>query len=689
MVTFSPEVYRAYLAAIAMIAAMTVARSQHSLEWSADVALTAGFSDLLVVGFLVMAYGLVKRLAGADSLAGRINRRVHLTLAFAIIVVTGLAQALFLKTGEVLNPDILLFFLRRSRELSDVATGAVDRELLLILLLCIGIVLLGSLRFSRRLLTGVQYFVFMLPIGLVSAGSMVSSDAGTGERVAVPEHLAAKNLYRGQYEDFAERQLAWNKSATANWRKGILTGMSVGSALGNAEYQALARQQTAEAIYAAPHAPQPAAKPPNILFVLLESVRHNALGIHAEAGDKLASDTPFLDDIARQGWLVERAYTTVPHTSKALVGIYCGTFARLETDITEALPGNLPLTCLPRLLAGAGYRSAHFQTAPGGFEDRLQFLANVGFDDRFTQESIAGTDWTKLGYLGVDDRAMIAPAIDWMRSQAAQGRPFFASLLTITAHHPYVSPGNIQAVHDAAQARDAYVKAVRYTDEVVRELFAEMRRHGLLENTLVVITGDHGEAFSEHGQIAHNGVGYEEGIRVPLILYGPALGGPKTIKGLRQHIDIMPTVLDLAGIGFSGRLPGKSLRGDPSGHSDLITSCFYHDYCLTHLSADGGKLLYFYGKRTVEMYGLTGDPMERRNLYAADTHDNAAQRLGIAVKMKKSYELVYQPTQEPDAAGRRSSEPGAKVGADDTARQNVPAVTMRTPALDTSSAGRP
>lgn len=653
MVIFSPGVYRAYVAAIAVIAMMMLSRSQHNPDWSAEVALTAGIADLLVVGFLLLAYEVVRRVARPDSLLARVNRRLHLALGIAIIAVSGLAQALFLKTGEVLNPDILVFFLRRSRELSDVATGAMDQELLSILLLCLGMVLLGSLRFSHRLLRGAQYLVFMLPISLVSAGPLVFPDAGSDEKIALPEHLAAQNLYRGQYEDFAGRQLAWNKSETANWRKGILTGMSVGSALGNAEYQALARQQIAANIYVAPHDPRPAPNRPNVLFLLLESVRHSALGIYAAAGEGRPSDTPFLDEIAAQGWMVERAYTTVPHTSKALVGIYCGTFARFETDITEALPGNLPLTCLPHLLAGAGYRSAHFQTAPGGFEDRLQFLANVGFDERFTQESITGKDWTKLGYLGVDDRALVAPAIDWMRSQSAQGRPFFASVLTITAHHPYVSPGNVQAVHDPAQAKSAYVKAVRYTDEVVQELFTEMRRHGLLDNTLVVITGDHGEAFSEHGQIAHNGVGYEEGMRVPLILYGRVLGERKMIKGLRQHIDIMPTVLDLAGIGFSGKLPGKSLRGDPAGHADLITSCFYSDYCLNHLSADGGKVLFFYGKRRLEMYDLNGDPKEQRNLYAADTHANAAQRLGVAVRMKKSYELAYDAVKSPDAVDRK------------------------------------
>jgi arylsulfatase A-like enzyme len=332
-----------------------------------------------------------------------------------------------------------------------------------------------------------------------------------------------------------------------------------------------------------------------------------------------------------------------------LVGIYCGTFPRFETDISEAIAGNLPLTCLPHLLASAGYASAHFQTPPGSFEDRLTFLSNVGFEHRFTQESIAGGDWAKLGYLGVDDRAMVAPAVDWMRRQSQQGRPFFASMLTIATHHPYVSPGNIQPVHDARQAKEAYVKAVRDTDAVVGDLFAALRKHGLLDNTLVVITGDHGEAFAEHGQIAHNGVGYEEGIRVPLILHGPMLGMPRVVGGLRQHLDIMPTVLDAAGVRVSGKLPGKSLLSDPIGHSEVIAACFYSDYCLSHVAADGGKVLFFHGKRSLEMYDLNADPAERSNLHAEATHANVLQRLSAAVRLKKSFESVYGSAGPDDA----------------------------------------
>ncbi len=653
MVTFNPSVLRAYLAVAAVISALLVGRSQHDIAWSSDVVFAAATADLIVLACVALLYGATSRLIGGDSLAGRLNRGFHWLVIMSIVLVAGLGHALFVKTGEILNPDILAFFLHRMVELAAVASGALDGEILAILLFCSGTLLLAVFRFRRRLLATLQYGVFFAPIMLVAGGPLVFSDSGSGGEISMPPRMEEAALYRGDYKDFFGRQLAWNTSDVSNWQKGILTGMSLGAAMGMLQYRTLADGVTAESIYERPKVLGFRDKHPNILFIVLESMRHDALGIYATTG-KPRSDTPVLDRIARQGWLVEKAYTTIPHTSKALVGIYCGTFPRFETDISEAIAGQLPLSCLPHLLASAGYASAHFQTAPGSFEDRLTFLSNVGFEHAFTQESIKAGPWARLGYLGVDDRAMVAPAVDWMRRQSMQGRPFFASLLTIATHHPYVSPGNIQPVHDSQQARDAYVKAIRYTDAVVGELFAELREHGLLDNTLVVITGDHGEAFAEHGQIAHNGVGYEEGIRVPLILHGPMLGAPKVLGGLRQHLDIMPTVLDIAGIKVSGKLPGKSLLGDSAGHAEVISACFYSDYCLNHISADGGKVLFFHGKRSLEMYDLNADPGERSNLYAEATHANALQRLSAAVRLKKSYELIYQPAGSTDAVGSKS-----------------------------------
>ena len=644
MIKFSFGTYRAYFAATVIIAMMHLARSHLHVDGTPGEAWIAGISDFLVLGFLVLLYRGVMHFTPAGSPIEKLNNRMHLFAVFLIVVFAATAQALFVKTGESLNLDMMFFFLGRAADLNDVAKGAIDKELLLIPLVILAIVMLTSLHIANRVLAWGQYLVLLLPIGIVLAGPLIQPErVGDDTEVVLRGDKTAAQLYQGKYQNMFKEQLDWNMSETAKWRRGILTGLSV-SEIGTTAIQLLAKDGSVEAIYEPPHAAHASPSRPNILFVVLESFRYDVVGAYSAMGTGQESKTPFLDEIARKGWQVERAYTTIPHTTKALVGIYCGTFARMETNVSEAIPGNLPLTCLPRLLGEVGYRSAHFQTAIGTFEDRLPFLANVGFDERFTMESYSGGQgtWTKLGYLGIDDHAMIEPAINWMQRQKNNGVPFFASMLTLTTHHPYVTPVRIEAVSEPEQAKKAYEDGVRYTDGWLRNFFGKMQKLGLLDNTLVVITGDHGEAFFEHGTLSHNATAYEEGIRVPLILSGPMLGDHKVVHGLRQHIDIMPTVLDIAGVEYAGRLPGTALRGNSQGHADLITSCFYHDYCLTHLSSDGGKEIFFYGKRDVEIYDLDSDPQEAHNLYAKSTRDNALQRLSFAYKMKTSFEAVYR-----------------------------------------------
>ncbi len=640
------DIPRLYLAGAAILSVFHLYRAQVSSTLSPEEIRIATLADIAIVAAGALLFHIVSRLVARDSLSGRCNHLLHQVLALLFMLLACLSQALFVKTGETLNLDMLSFFIAHIGDLHAVASGEFDFELLAIPLLCLGMLMMTSARIRVPAISHLRLLVLLLPFGLVAAGPLLQPPTVSSELDIEPRlTLEIKVLQQGQYQNVFRQHMLWNATNVQHWRRGILTGIPA-TGYGGTLLQVLAGSDEVDVPYRRPHGVSAKAIRPDVLLIVLESFRRDAVGIHRQTvgKDKTASKTPFLDGIARQGWRAMHAYTTIPHTSKALVGIYCGTFPRTETEILEAIPGNLPLTCLPRLMKEAGYRSAHFQTAIGTFENRVSLLANVGFDEGYTQESLAGeTDqWTKLAYLGMDDRAMIDPAVDWMRKRRSRGEPFLTSLLTITTHHPYVTPHRIEAVSNPEQAKMAYDDAVRYTDKWLKELFGKMKRHGLLENTLVVITGDHGEAFAEHGAITHNAIGYEEGIAVPLILSGPMLGAPKEIPGLRQHIDIMPTILDIAGITYSGQLPGISLTGDSPGHADLITTCFYRDYCLTHLSADRKKLIFFYGKRDIEMYDLGIDPDERRNLYSEATREEALRRLGFAAKTKFAYEAVYR-----------------------------------------------
>lgn len=643
MKRFHLTVYRLYFAIAALIAVFLIQRPIINTQWDARTALYAGVSDLLLLILLAGMHRAVDRLAGRESLPFRISQAFHYALAGLLLVIVVFSQVLFAKTGETLDFAIIEFGIRHAEELRGVASGELNGQAVQPMATAVVFLLLVGVNLSR-VVAVLARATLVLPILLLPACEIADGFV-RAEAAALTIPGRPDALYQGSYANLVERDHSWNASTRDRWAMGILTGMFVGSAYGRLEFEAYSREAGAERIYDAPvvGAIEPGSRP-NVLMIVLESVRFDALGIYRTSDAPANSPTPFIDRYARASRVVDRAYTTIPHTSKALVGIYCGTFPRFDAEIIEGLPGGLGIPCLPRLLSQAGYRSAHFQTAPAAFENRDQLLMNMGFDHYTTQESFASEPWERFAYLGMDDRAMVKPAVRWMQQQRRAGRPFFASLLTVTTHHPYVSPGNVKPVSNPAEAHAAYLTGLKYTDKVVEELFGDLEREGLLDNTLVIITGDHGEGFAEHGAVAHNGTAYEEGMRVPLIVREPGSTSREPIHGLRQHIDLLPTILEVARIPVSGRLPGRSLFSDPNGHAALVTSCFYEDYCLTHVDDSNRKLIYFHGRRGIELYDLNADPLERDSLLGAgaEAKGRVEAKMLSAVRLRNAYAAVWQ-----------------------------------------------
>ena len=356
-------------------------------------------------------------------------------------------------------------------------------------------------------------------------------------------------------------------------------------------------------LYRSPKITSEPVRRPNVVLIILESTRADTI---ASGPDTPAS--PFLSSLAAEGMSFSSAYTTVSHTTKAIVGIMCGMYPRVSMDFIEASYGMLPLQCLPDLMATLGYRTAYFQTAFGGFENREGLVRNLGFDHWETGDDLESERFPRLAYLGLDDAAMLAPALDWIAVRPEQ--PFFLGMLTVVAHHPYLVPGADSA---GRSDRAKYVNAVQYVDSTLKQFFEQMKQRGLTENTVFVVVGDHGEAFGEHGRSQHDSVPYEEVSRIPLIIYGPGVvDAPKQVKGLRTQLDILPTVLELVGAEWSGLLPGKSLLST-EGHEEVFTACWYNEYCLA-LVTPARKYIYNYDNGPVEAFDLVADPHEKKNL---------------------------------------------------------------------------
>jgi arylsulfatase A-like enzyme len=177
----------------------------------------------------------------------------------------------------------------------------------------------------------------------------------------------------------------------------------------------------------------------------------------------------------------------------------------------------------------------------------------------------------------------LSKGLAWIRRHG--DRRFFAFLHTYEVHSPYDPPRAYKQLFKEEPRRPRgdpgaplrtwpalrYDREIRYADDVVREFIETLEQEGLLRDTLLIYTSDHGEAFLEHGFLRHGADIHEEILRVPLIFFGPGIPVQKRIGTPVGLVDLMPTILELAGIPAVEGLMGKSfaamLRGEPADQS--------------------------------------------------------------------------------------------------------------------------
>jgi arylsulfatase A-like enzyme len=354
--------------------------------------------------------------------------------------------------------------------------------------------------------------------------------------------------------------------------------------------------------------PTPARRHYNVVMIIMESIRAQSTTLH----NKDIDTTPFLSTFAKRGVFFENAYAMVDHTSKALVSMQCGIPPKPGLPIDEANPGAIPTDCLPGILGKLGYATAFFQPADGSFERRAELANNLGFDLFVGRDDLPTKGFQKVSYFGYEDDILIEPALQWV---AKQQRPFFLTMLTWTAHHNYQVPSTFQSRRfDENDKLNDYLTAIAYTDRFVKKFINGYEQLEIPEETLFIIASDHGQGFGEHKLWMHNGIMYEEGLRIPLILVGP--GGEesgRSRQGLRQQIDILPTVMQVLGYEIKGSdLQGKSLL-NARGHDQLLFSTWDLQGALG-LRNGNIKFISYYGQRPMEIFDLAEDPLETQNL---------------------------------------------------------------------------
>lgn len=340
----------------------------------------------------------------------------------------------------------------------------------------------------------------------------------------------------------------------------------------------------------------------HVILVALESTAARHLGAYGRSPDP----TPHLTALAAQSIVFERAYAVYPESIKGLFSTLCSRYPAFDTP--PDVHGRMPCASLPGTLAAAGYRTALFHSGRFVYLGMPAIIERRGFELLEDAGAIGGQVNSSFG---VDDASTVERMLRWM-SSLGKGDRFFLTYLPISGHHPYevTRPGPFKGTDDFTR----YLNALHEGDQALGRLLAGLRDLGIDDETLIVVYGDHGEAFGEHpGNYAHTMFIHEENLRVPFVIAAPgagAIGGQHRVHRVASTIDTAPTVLDLLGLPAEARHQGTSLL-PPEPRMAL----FFTDYSIGWLGlADGcWKYLFEMDSGRSRLFDVCLDPGESRD----------------------------------------------------------------------------
>jgi lipoteichoic acid synthase len=258
-------------------------------------------------------------------------------------------------------------------------------------------------------------------------------------------------------------------------------------------------------------------------------------------------------------------------------------------------------------LSRHGYRTALYHSGRFAYLVMTETMALLQFETGVDAGGISGRVQSSFG---VDEPSTVTKALEWIDRKDA--RPFFLTYLPTAGHHPYASsaPGPFPQTDDLS----AFKNSIHEGDAAIAALMAGLRTRGLDSRTIVVVTGDHGEAFGQHsGNFAHSFFIYDENIRVPLIFHVPGREA-RRMKKISSLTDVGPTLLDIIGAPQPANLDGRSLLEATSR-----MALFFTDYAIGWLGLRDGCFKYIFEveARRSQLYNVCEDPGEQQDINAS------------------------------------------------------------------------
>lgn len=296
----------------------------------------------------------------------------------------------------------------------------------------------------------------------------------------------------------------------------------------------------------------PAVADYNVIVIMLESVRASTIGVY----NGEPSLTPNLDAFAKRHIHARNFYANTNFTVKAETAIWCGMMDHNAKPPLSKYSDQLSLNCLPKLLREKGYSTRFYHGYQSDFYSRDRFLPKVGFNFQYFHEDEVPGETRRIGW-GVADEAMYSLMLNDLYTVAS---PFFAHITTLSSHYPFKWdwPSTVPLPVNSGQTLfENYQRAVQYEDYAFGQFWDTFQRSPLAENTIVVVTADHGVwTFANDIDMSKQVLLDEQFFRMPLMIYHPAVSESVEIEQVSSQLDIAPTLaamLGLSGESFVGK----------------------------------------------------------------------------------------------------------------------------------------
>ena len=368
----------------------------------------------------------------------------------------------------------------------------------------------------------------------------------------------------------------------------------------------------------------------NIVLVTIDTVRADHIGAYGYSRDT----SPTFDRIASEGTLFENAWAHAPSTRYSVPSILTGRYpGRVAWDNSVWWPGLKPENeTLAEHLKKLGYTTGALLNYH--YFDRKRGM-NQGFDSYDNRNARLHTGRDPASTRGSSSRQQADAAIAFIEQNAT--RRFFLWVHFYDPHYQYeIHPGTIRFGEDP-QAR--YDHEIRFTDEQVGRVVGALEARGLYDRTAIVITSDHGEGFGERGIDFHGYHLYAPQTKVPLAVRVPGLPAGNVVETTVGHVDLLPTLVNLAGGTATAQMDGQSLVAELGGAPKRDRAVFQqveYEGPTDKRAAVDGKWHLIYNMRpsnTFELYDLHSDPAEAHDVWGEVDVSNLQNELYAWIDM--------------------------------------------------------